>query len=36
MNEMLAEQAKQYKGLERELNIGSDDEADPDLRELSK
>jgi hypothetical protein len=37
MDEMLARQAAEFKGLERQLKMGgSDDETDPDLKELNK
>lgn len=37
MDEMLARQAAEFKGLEKQLKMGgSDDETDPDLKELNK
>jgi hypothetical protein len=36
MDEMLAKQAMEFKGLEKHLKMDSDDEADPELRELNK
>lgn len=38
MDDMLAKQALEFKGLEKQLKMGDgdDDETDPDIRELNK
>lgn len=36
MNEMLAKQKAEFKDLGLDLNMNSDDEDDPELKELNK
>ena len=36
MEEMLRQQELEFKGLAKELNLGDDDDEDPEMKELNK